>query len=152
MTQEQQKVLEQFDDSTLFHFLREIRHKAFISWATDDVIGMAEQQGFVMDEEKAIDIIANIDRHGDCEHGITWETLNFHIGEWISENSFEVDIKVLDTDYEYTALFCSLETNENIEEFWNDDSYYYYGMSKEEVSTYEGGVFENKDCAILKVW
>lgn len=151
MNKEQQKVLEGFSDSTIFHFLREVRNKAFISWSTDDIIGTAKEYGFVMDENTAIDIVAEMDKQADCEHGITWETVRYYVDKWIRENSFEVDIKTVNDDHEYTTLFCSLETNENIEEFWNDDSYYFYGLSKEEVNSFVGKEKMVTDCIILKV-
>lgn len=151
MTTEQQKVLEQFDTSTIAYFLRQVRDKAFILWSTDDVIHKAAEIGFVMDEDTAIDIISDIDGNSDCNHGITWDTIDYHVGEWIDENSFNVVYKADEDSEEVEAKFCALETNDEIEEFWNDDDYYFYGTSKEEVSKFVGKRFEDGDCIIVKV-
>lgn len=151
MTKEQQKELENFSDSTLFSFLREVRHKAFISWGTDDVTGRASEIGFVMDESIAINIIGDIDRAADCTIGVTWDTIDFHIEDWIAKNSFNVVIKEFSDGEERTAQFCSLTTNENIEEFWNDDEYYFYGLSKDEIKSFIGKGEMVGDAIIIKV-
>lgn len=151
ITEEQKRELEKFSDTTLFSFLREVRHKAFISWSTEDVTGKANEIGFEMDESTAIDIINEIDRKADCELGITWDTISFYIDEWIKNNSFEVVIKENSEGEERTTQFCSLTTNENIEEFWNDDEYYFYGLSKEEVKSFIGKGEMVGDAIVIKV-
>lgn len=151
MTQEQQKVLEQFDNSTIYHFLREVRNIAFISWGIDDVIGTASEQGFIMEKEDAIDIIAELDRRSDCSLGITWDTINAYVDTWIEDHSFDAVIKEISTGETREAKFCSLQTNDNIEDFWNDDEYYYYGLSLEEVSNLVGKSETVGDAKIVSV-
>ena len=133
MTQEQLDFLGTFDTHELTTYLRNERNLAFIVWQTDDVIGKANEMGFEMSQEDAESVIGDIDRSSDCEYGITWETIRHHVDEWVQDNSFEVKIFQIDTGETITVKFCSLTTNENIEEFWNDDDYYKYGYSIEEV-------------------
>lgn len=152
MTEAEEKILERFSSDTLMYFLREKRHKAIASWSILDVVGTAENLGFVMSEDAAIDIIADIDRGNDNEYGITWETIKEHIEMWISENSFKVDIEIESTGEKKQTLFCELETNDNISEYWNDDSYHFYDMHKETVINSIGKLFPyDNDCVILKV-
>lgn len=132
MTTQQQEILETFDNSTLCYFLRKVRNKAFIIWGTEDVIQKAYEIGFTMQENEAIDIIADIDRQSDCEHGITWDTLDYHIDKWIEKNSFHLEIEVSDGEKQEVKV-CSLKTNINIENFHKDDDYFYYGVDKNKI-------------------
>jgi len=151
MNKEQQKILAQFDDSTLFEFLRQVRNKAFISWSTTDVIERAKEIGFEMMMEDAVTIIANIDRKADCTIGITWDTIDYFIGEWIEDNSFEVVIEKDSSGEEVTTKFCALTTNDNIEDYWNDDNYYFYGISKDEVKNHIENKITIGDINVIKV-
>jgi len=139
------KQLEGIEDFIIFQHLKEVRHKTFISWSIDDVKGKAEELGFVMGDEKAIDIISEIERRADCTVGITWETIEYYVEEWIEENSFEVEIT--DCQNDKTVMFCSLTTNENIEEYWKDGMYYFYGASADDLV--KGEYFEPADCIIV---
>jgi hypothetical protein len=133
MTEEQKDLLNSLGTHEITTYLRNNRNTAFILWQTEDVIGKANEMGFEMSEEEAEDIISSIDNSSDCEYGITWETIKHNINEWIEENTFQVIIQESDTGEKREVKFCSLNTNENIEEFWNDDEYYKYGYSIEEV-------------------
>lgn len=130
MTQEQQKILEQFNDSTIIYFLKEIRHKAFISWGIEDIIDKAKQIGFEINEEIAIDIIASIDKYADCNYGITWETLDFYIEECIDKHTYVVDAKETSTSGVKEYKICALNPSEHIENWYKDDEYYFYGIHK----------------------
>lgn len=129
MTQEQINILEQFDSSTLISFLTHSRNKAVIVWGTDDVIEQAESKGFVMPESKAIEIIGLVDKNADACHGVSWETLDHYIYEWIRENSYVLEVKDEQGNVSEVQV-CSLETNENIEDFYNDDEYFFYGLNR----------------------
>ena len=59
-----------------------------------------------------------------------------YIDKWILKNSFDVKLDVSGEECE--TKFCSLKTHENIVDYWNDDLYYYYGLSKNEVKKFVG--------------
>ena len=151
MTQEQLDFLGTFDTHQLTTYLRNERHTAFILWQTDDVIGTAKEMGFEMSQEDAEAIMPGLDNSADCEYGLTWESIRYHVNEWIEENSFEVEIKEVSADETRVTKFCSIETNENIEDFWNDDDYYFYGLSKEEVESFIGKGEMVGEAKIIKV-
>lgn len=130
MTNEQKEVLNQIPTYVIRQFLEQERNHAFILWSLEDVIGRAENIGSEMPQSVAIDIMGNISKSADCELGITWDTLDFHIEEWIEENTFEVLISEDVSKTDLTVKFCAIYTNENIEEYWNDKDYYFYGLSK----------------------
>lgn len=49
-------------------------------WDIEDVIQQAKDNDFkVPTEAEAIDILASMYRQHDCNHGITWETINVHL-------------------------------------------------------------------------
>ena len=150
-TKEQIEFLNGISIHTLTAYLRNQRHTAFILWQTDDVIHKASEIGFEMSQEEAENIISGIDRSSDCEYGITWETLSYHIEEWINKNSFEVVIQEASYGESRTTKFCSINTNENIEDYWNDDEYYFYGLSKEEVKSFIGKGEMVGEAKIIKV-
>lgn len=51
-------------------------HIAVAIWSEEDVIWYAENQmDVVISIDKAQDILDDIDRHQDCEWGITWESI-----------------------------------------------------------------------------
>jgi len=152
MTKEQLNVLHQFDTHELTTYLRNERHTAFILWQTDDLIGTAEEMGFEMSQEDAEMFIGGIDRASDCEYGITWESVRHCVNDWIRDNTFEVVIEdVSNPEEELTVKFCSLTTNEFIEDYWNDDSIYFYGLSKDEVRSFIGKGEMIGETKIIKV-
>ncbi|AGO49553.1 hypothetical protein Phi4:1_gp140 [Cellulophaga phage phi4:1] len=128
MTQEQQKILAQISTDTILYFLREVRCTAIQIWQPLDVIGKAKEMGFEITEEQAIDIIADIRKNKDCVIGITWDTIENHIEDLIIKNSF-----TLNTVESGEVKFCSLETNDEVGNYWDDDSFGYYGLTKEQI-------------------
>lgn len=151
MTQDQEKILEQFSNDTILYFLKEKRNMAFVTWETSEVISIAKKNGFKMSEDIAIDILSDIDRIDDRDNGITWETIENSVNDWIKENTYEVTIKEIDTGEERVANFCSIKTNQYIEDFWNDDEYYFYGISSEELSKFTGKEFVDGSCIIVSI-
>ena len=60
-------------------------HLAVHIWSIDDVIGTAEEMGVKISVNDANNIIDNIDRHIDCELGITWEMIKCSIEDYLGE-------------------------------------------------------------------
>lgn len=66
------------DESTLKR-IKEGKAIALI-WDIEDVIQQAKDNDFkVPTEAEAIDILAAMQHGHDCNHGITWETINAHL-------------------------------------------------------------------------
>lgn len=55
-----------------------------LHWHIDDIVDQAEQMGYKCSEEEGFKIARKIMNSGDCNLGITWDTLEFAI-----ENHFE---------------------------------------------------------------
>ena len=126
------EILKSIDTSTIISFLKEHRGKAFISWSIDDIVDKASETGFEMSDTAAREIISKLNHDADCTVGISWDTISSYIDEWILKNSFDV-ILCNASGKQCEVKFCSLKTHENISEYWNDDLYYFYGASKNEV-------------------
>jgi len=126
------EILKSIDTSTIISFLKEHRGKAFISWSIDDIVDKASETGFEMSDTAAREIISKLNPDADCTVGISWDTISSYIDEWILKNSFDV-ILCNASGKQCEVKFCSLKTHENIIEYWNDDLYYFYGASKNEV-------------------
>ena len=126
------EILKSIDTSTIISFLKEHRGKAFISWSIADIVDKASETGFEMSDTAAREIISKLNHDADCTVGISWDTISSYIDEWILKNSFDV-ILCNASGKQCEVKFCSLKTHENIIEYWNDDLYYFYGASKNEV-------------------
>ncbi len=50
-------------------------------WCAEDVLGRAKELHYNCTLEQANEILEDIERHIDCELGITWDTLDSHIEE-----------------------------------------------------------------------
>ena len=50
--------------------------KISIVWSAGDVIGQAEQMDIVLTPEEVDKVLDNLERHHDCNYGITWETID----------------------------------------------------------------------------
>ena len=54
---------------------------AFVIWSWIDVQGRAERREVEITEEQAKEIIRTIHGEHDCNYGITWDTIDYHIDE-----------------------------------------------------------------------
>ncbi|MBI2836121.1 MAG: DUF1380 family protein [Chloroflexi bacterium] len=54
-------------------------HVAVHIWCEEDVLGKAEELGYLCTKEEAQEILDDIHQHIDCELGITWDTLACYI-------------------------------------------------------------------------
>lgn len=149
MTTKQKDLLDGLDVFSITEYLKNERETAFIIWVKDDVIGRAEEKGFIMDECDADCILSDMNHQADCEYGMTWDTIDSKVEDWISAHSFEV--KISDGIKTYVTKFCDLKTNDDIDDYWNDDEYYFYGTSYEEIKKLEGKYFHHGACEIIKV-
>ena len=61
-------------------------HVAMALWIREDVIGKARQMGYTLTGEAADDILDEIDRKQDAELGITWDTLESYIEDYVKEH------------------------------------------------------------------
>ena len=60
-------------------------HLAVHIWCIDDVLGTADEMSVKLSIDDANNIIDNIERHIDCEYGITWETIKCSIEDYLGE-------------------------------------------------------------------
>lgn len=72
-------------------------HVAVAIWCREDVIGKAKEMGFTITDEAADEILDDIERHHDCELGITWLTLECCIEDYAKEHGIP-QTKVEDDD------------------------------------------------------
>ena len=49
-----------------------------ITWHVFDVIERAKERGLKVNKAQARNILQNVERHHDCNIGVTWETLDYH--------------------------------------------------------------------------
>lgn len=54
-------------------------HRIAIVWNSQDIIEYAEQMDMKIDEEAADEILEDILHHHDCNYGVTWDTISYHI-------------------------------------------------------------------------
>jgi len=146
-------VLNQFSDPDLIRYLRTNRNLAVIVWQAEDVLDTAEDMGFILTRQQAEDIVHLLDDRHDATFGITWDTVESYVDDLIQEMSYTVELLPSnDRDgVPYSTKFCSLQTNENIEDYYADDEYYFYGISQQELKKYEGKYFRDADCIIVEV-
>lgn len=64
-------VLAEYFDSIAIHL-----------WSRDDVIHILKRQGWPISINAVDEILSNIERHIDCELGITWQTLEIAISDF----------------------------------------------------------------------
>jgi len=50
-----------------------------IVWSIEDVFSRAKELHYNIIEQQAIEILHNIEKNYDCNHGITWDTIDYHI-------------------------------------------------------------------------
>lgn len=59
------------------------RHEQYqresIKWGAEDFMHRAKEIGYTISRAKAQDSLEEMIRRHDCNHGITWETLDFYI-------------------------------------------------------------------------
>ena len=53
-----------------------------LNWHIDDIIDKAEEMGYKCSEEDAFEIADRIMGEGDCNYGITWDTLENEIEDY----------------------------------------------------------------------
>lgn len=58
-----------------------------ITWTLPDIIQRAEDDGYIIDEKQAKQIAKNIDRAHDCNIGIDWNNITYHIEEYCDEHN-----------------------------------------------------------------
>ena len=59
--------------------LLDTRDVIFIEWGVEDI--EARVEGTKITRAQAQDILEELDRRHDCNYGITWDTIDFHLGE-----------------------------------------------------------------------
>ena len=60
---------------------------ACILWTRPDVYEKAEEEypDVVMTDEIADEVLCRMDRTSDCENGMTWDSLEYHLGVVLNE-------------------------------------------------------------------
>ncbi|MBT4309033.1 MAG: hypothetical protein HOD49_01335 [Anaerolineae bacterium] len=51
-------------------------------WSREDIIGVAKERGWPISPEATDEILENIERHVDCELGITWLTVEIAVDDF----------------------------------------------------------------------
>ncbi len=62
-------------------------HLAVHIWCIDDVTGTADEIGVKLTVDEANEILDDIDRHIDCDLGITWVTIKCAIEDYMGEKA-----------------------------------------------------------------
>lgn len=60
-------------------------HVAIAVWSRPDVMETAEGMGVTLNDEECDQILDNVDRKQDCSIGITWDVIEFWVGEFRDE-------------------------------------------------------------------
>lgn len=60
-------------------------HVAVAIWQTDDVLERAKERNIKLTKEEAEEIIDRIDRKQDATLGISWDTIDVYIDDYIYE-------------------------------------------------------------------
>jgi hypothetical protein len=55
------------------------KHIALITWNTDDVFGVAHEEGFQITQALADAVIDKVDSEQDADAGVNWETLRDYV-------------------------------------------------------------------------
>lgn len=63
----------------------EQRFKGCIEWSAEDFIILAEQDGIVLNEEEAQEMLEEMIDNHDSDYGITWSTLKYYIDKYTTE-------------------------------------------------------------------
>lgn len=58
-----------------------------ITWTLPNIVESAKSCGYLIDEKQAREIADSIDNNHDCNIGINWENIHFHIREFAEEKS-----------------------------------------------------------------
>jgi hypothetical protein len=66
-----------------FNVLNEYEEAGYfgLNWSLPDIISKAEEMGVECSEDEAREIAYEIEQNGDCEYGITWDTIAYYIGQ-----------------------------------------------------------------------
>lgn len=56
-----------------------INGELHIIWGVEDVLSRASDSGITITEEQALAILTAIGDSHDCNLGITWDTIDFHL-------------------------------------------------------------------------
>jgi len=71
-----------------FNVLKEYSEAGYfgLNWSLPDIISKAEEMGVECSEDEAREIAYTIEQNGDCEYGITWDTIAYCV-----EQHFDID-------------------------------------------------------------
>jgi hypothetical protein len=71
-----------------FNVLNEYEEAGYfgLNWSLPDIISKAEEMGVECSEDEAREIAFEIEQNGDCEYGISWDTIAYYI-----EQHFDID-------------------------------------------------------------
>ena len=118
-----------------------------IYWSVEDVKGRAKELNILLSEEQVAKILKDMERQHDCNYGVTWETIDYHV----RDNGFELDnIRTLDEMFENLEKYnVSITTCEN--EFYGqpDDNFDTYQLSYENEEDYFGEINHNKTTNVI---
>ena len=59
-----------------------------IVWGISDVIGRAEQNAYILTDQQAREILQEILRMHDANIGVTWDTLDFYISDYLLKTHY----------------------------------------------------------------
>jgi hypothetical protein len=107
-----------------------------IYWGVEDVKGRAKELNILLSEEQVAKVLKDMERTHDCNYGVTWETIDFHVGEIGLEIS-EID----NLNYMFNVLpkyNISITTCENEFEGEPNDECDTYQLSYENEEDYFG--------------
>jgi hypothetical protein len=60
------------------------QHVAMILWCEEDVLERAKELCITITTDQAQEILSDMERHHDCEIGITWDTIDFWLKELVA--------------------------------------------------------------------
>jgi hypothetical protein len=63
--------------------------KIHIIWSTEDVLQTAEDMDIKLTTEEADDILISVEHNHDACHGISWDTIGWHIQDLVDTRERE---------------------------------------------------------------
>lgn len=63
---------------------------ACIMWTPPDVIDLGRRKGYELTLDRANEILEDMDHHADCSIGMTWDTVEYYVDEYVRQHKGEL--------------------------------------------------------------
>ena len=74
-------------------FVKMTKDAIAIVWCMQDVQEKAQEMGHSLSDEICLDILGDVQRHHDCNYGITWESIECQIDFYLVNCKLLAEVK-----------------------------------------------------------